>query len=223
VQAALREAGVALPERLESLPAPAPLVISGEARAALAGARFAQAQTDALRSAMPQASPAPQAPSLSRRAPAAASDEADVPRRVWRAIIQSLGVLVAVNLLGVTLAGALDRLPAFAGLAWPVEVLLVALMLSLLMAALANRWLAIPLAVVGNVGLLLAGYALSGAWGRWFWWPLLVLLTAAEAVWAVRWMPGGRSQRARQLGSAATLFYAALIVVDIALAAFGGR
>ncbi len=205
LQSALQAAGVVLPERLASTPLPpgqAPLVISGAARAALDGARFTHEQTE----------PAPAAQLAPPRADHAA------PRGVPRAMFMSVSALVAANLLGLALAGALDRLPGFVAAAWPAEVLLVALGLSLLMEARASRWFAIPVSIVGDTGVLLGYYALSGQWQRWFWWPLLVLAVAAQCLLALRWTPAGPARRARQLGLAASVACAALVLLDLALA-----
>src|SRR5579859_1449901 len=205
LQAALGAAGVALPERLPAA-APArlaPLVIAAAARdgVALDLVRRAEAPTEA--------EPAP------RLAPPAPQPLA--PRPVAPVIFWGLGALAAANLLALAVGGAFDRLPAFIARAWPAELLLIALGLSLLMEARAWRWFAIPVSMVGDVGVLLAGYALSGQWQRWFWWPLLVLIVPTQCVLALRWA-GADPGRARRLGLAASITSAVLVVLDLLLA-----
>ncbi len=215
LQAALHEAGVTVPESLAvperlaapdqlaappSAPGQRPLVVSGQARAALAGAAIARDATEPL-----------------PRMPAA---EAVTARGRARAIYVSLWTVAAVNLLSLALAGALGRLPQFASAGWPAEVLLAALTLSLLMEALATPWLVIPVSILADTAVLLGYYAASGQWRQWFWWPVLALVLPAQCVLLLRWARPrlGPSWRARRLGLAANAACAALMVLELALA-----
>ena len=205
LQAALQAAGVPLPERVAPLPselasAPPAVVLSGSARASVAGLPLLDDQTDtSLGAPRPVAVPA---------APAG---------RLRRAAAIMLWSVLAVHLISLALAGALAVVGRFASAAWPAELLLVAFCLSLLLEAAGRPWLFVPLAVVVNVGLLLAYYSASQQWQRWYWWPLLVLGLAIEITLAQRWMAGDR-RRARWLGAALSLLTGTLVVLQLALA-----
>ena len=147
------------------------------------------------------------------------------PHPVWRAILLSVGALLGANLIGVALAGALGQagIGGYIGAAWPAELFVVVLALSLIMEATAQPWLAVAVTLTGSVGLLLDYYAVSRQWQNWFWWPLLVLLVAAEWVWTARWMRAAPPTRARQLGRWATRASVVLIVLSLALAIVAAR
>jgi hypothetical protein len=87
-------------------------------------------------------------------------------------------LLAGFNLALVAVAGTAGQIEVFQ-YAWPVNLLLICLPLTLLMSALESIWLLIPLGIILGNGVLLAYYALTGNWDHWvFLWPLEPLLVA---------------------------------------------
>jgi hypothetical protein len=202
LQAGLRAAGIALPERVPPLAVTttsAPVVLSGAARAGVAGLPQLNDQTDTSLTFPPRIAP-----------PAAPSEE----NRVARAGAIVLWSFLAVNLLSLALAGALGVIGPFAAVMWPVELFLIAFGLALVLQANGEALLIGPLAVIGSVGVLLAYYALSGQWGQWYWWLVLVLLVPVEIVQAVRWARG-EAGRWRRLGRVLAVIAGGLIGVHL--------
>jgi hypothetical protein len=76
------------------------------------------------------------------------------------------------------------------GHAWPLEIIAVGILLSALMAALANPWLLVPAGIVMGNGLLFSFFSLTGWWSLWtILWPLEPLLLGISIVtpfWLMR-------------------------------------
>jgi hypothetical protein len=62
------------------------------------------------------------------------------------------------------------------GLAWPAELLLVALMLSMIMEAVGALGMVIPIYIMMGIGGLLAYFTLLNAWSQWYLWLLIPLI-----------------------------------------------
>ncbi len=97
-------------------------------------------------------------------------------RNVGRYALTGVGLLVGANLLAV----ALGTTTGFWGLftyGWPGELLLVAILLSMLMGALGQIWLLVPVGILAGNGFILAYCSLTGNWGAWgFLWLFELLL-----------------------------------------------
>ncbi len=101
----------------------------------------------------------------------------DVPKA---ATISSLA-LVFVNLCGIWASGITTW--RFFGYAWPMELVLIGIILAALMAAMANPWLLIPAGMLLGNGVIMAYCSLTGFWSHWaILWPLEPLLIAASIV-----------------------------------------
>ncbi len=221
IQTALQAAQVPLPESIpanlgqaDTKPIQSVAVFSGASRAALAPTGLTNDDTDVglgLPLAKRQVETATPGPVPNTRETVSA-------RKVDRAVYIVLGAFVVVNLLSLALGGTRDNMALFMGRVWPVEIYLVAFLLSMLMESLASIWFVIPISLMLNVGLLLNYYVLTQQWQRWFWWPLLTLVIAGEVIAAVRWAWPARRQRARQLGLAVSLFIGGLILLCLCLA-----
>lgn len=107
-----------------------------------------------------------------------AQELAAVPHepRPARAALTGVGLLVGANLLAV----AVGTTTGWWGLfeyGWPAELLLVAILLSLLMGELGQIWLLVPVGILVGNGFILAYCSLSGFWGAWgFLWLVELLL-----------------------------------------------
>ena len=96
-------------------------------------------------------------------------------RRLWTALGAG-GLLLAVNFCGIVAADTAWRWDLF----WPFQVLLVATALALIMVAIRNIWMLIPVGIAFGTACILAIYGYTGAWRFWYLWllePLLVLGT----------------------------------------------
>jgi hypothetical protein len=218
IRTAVSDAGITLPDALPPRSSGAPTqpvaVFSGAARAGLAPTAFADDDTDTGLQARLAVKPT----EPTKRA-SAQSEPIDTPvRKVDRAVYLSVGLFIGVNLLNLALAGTRDNVAAYFGAAWPIELYLVAFLLSALMEALASIWMIIPVSIVLGLGLLLNYYTVTHQWQRWFWWPLLVLALAGGIVGAVRWAWPQRRPRARQLGLGASLAAGTLVLFCIIVA-----
>jgi hypothetical protein len=100
-----------------------------------------------------------------------------------------------------------------------VEIVLLAFTLGLVMESLAASWLVIPTGFFLNLAVLLSYYTFTDRWGEWFWWPLMLLEVTAESWYALRWM-GRDPLRARQLGRAAAILAAGLVVFETLVVIF---
>ena len=102
-------------------------------------------------------------------------------QHVTMAVLSSVGGIVAVNMLLLWLSGIFGW--KVFGHGWPMEILAVGVLLSALMAALANPWLLIPAGIVMGNGFLFTYYALTGWWNQWtVLWPLEPLLAGIAIV-----------------------------------------
>jgi serine/threonine protein kinase len=144
-------------------------------------------------------SPPEQPPSLAEESKLPARDPSTVVANVVRAIASDdtihlqvleaalIGAeaLVGLNVLLVAVLAPIGRM-SFFGLAWPVELFLVGLLLSLLMVALRMIWLVIPAGIVLGNGALLAYCTLTGWWSHWaFLWVFEIAFVAGSIAYAI--------------------------------------
>ena len=120
------------------------------------------------------------------------------------AILGAVGIGIVYNLVAVWVGGATGWWGLF-GRGWPVELLLVSLVLCAIMYAASSIWLLIPAGIVLGNGILFAYYAVTGYWRHWaFLWPLEPLVIAGSIVlplWLAR-RPAFARQLSRPLGCA---------------------
>jgi len=218
IQAAVTEEGITLPDVLPTRSSVAPTrpvaVFSGAARAALKPTAFAEDDTDTGLEA--RLSVKPTQPVIKPLTPDASIDTP--VRKVDRAVYLSLGLFIGINLLALALGGTRNSINLFYRAAWPIELYLVAFLLSALMEALASIWMIIPVSILLGVGALLNYYTVTQQWQRWFWWPLLVLVLTGGIVAILRWAWPQPRARARQVGLAASLLAGSLILLALAVA-----
>jgi hypothetical protein len=184
---AAQESGILVPASI-SLPhplgnstnsSPAVGVFSGKARQQIRDASFASGDTDITTGTKPN-SPT----TLNRvfqkvktifQAPIGLTE---VHRKsVRRAVLSSVTGIVIGNMLMIWLGGILGW--NVFGHIWPIELILVGVLLLALMSSLPNPWLFIPAGIVLGNGFLFSYFALSGQWQNWtILWPLEPLLIA---------------------------------------------
>ena len=116
-------------------------------------------------------------------------------RSVGEAILKAMGIVAVGNLIVVFL-GILTRWWGVYVRGWPFELLLLGWGLCLIMEATGSVWLLIPTAIVLGNGLLMAFYALTGAWRTWaFLWPLEPLLIVGTVWYTMRLAQQGEQGR----------------------------
>ncbi len=139
------------------------------------------------------------------------------PRRgkPGQAAMAGVSLLLGFNLLAVWVGMAFNNWGTFA-YGWPMELLLVGILLTLLMASLENLGMLIPVGIIGGNGLLMSFYAITNQWQLWsvFWplEPLLILVSIFGTLFLVRNAPQPR-QLARLLGTLLLLVFGAMVVI----------
>jgi hypothetical protein len=100
-----------------------------------------------------------------------------------------VGLLLVGNAAALTAAALSDRWLVW-GSGWPVELLLVGLVLCTIMHATSCIWLLIPIGVLIGNGMMLSYTTLTGNWNHWrYLWPFelwLVLLVVMVTLWLAR-------------------------------------
>ena len=103
------------------------------------------------------------------------------PKHVTAATLYSVGGIVFVNMALLWFSGIFGW--KVFGHAWPLELVAVGVLLSALMAALANPWMLVAAGIVMGNGFLFSYYAVTGWWNHWtFLWPLEPLLVGVSIV-----------------------------------------
>jgi serine/threonine protein kinase len=103
------------------------------------------------------------------------------PQYVTQAVLGSVGAIVLANII-MLWAGGVFGWHLFAH-TWPMELVVVGVLMVALMTSLANPWLLIPAGILLGNGLLFTFYATTSWWSGWvFLWPLEPLLVAASIV-----------------------------------------
>jgi serine/threonine protein kinase len=110
------------------------------------------------------------------------------PRHVTAAALYSVGAILIVNMVLIWLGGIFGA--KIWGHAWPMEIIAAGILISALMAALANPWMLVPSGILMANGLLFSLFALTGWWSLWtVLWPLEPLLVGASIIapfWLIR-------------------------------------
>jgi serine/threonine protein kinase len=185
---AAQEAGIQIPETItlpqpvggSSSRSPAVVVFSGPARQQIPDAGFASGDTDITIGRNLGQSQA-NTSELLNKAKTIFTPPADLtgvrPHNVTRAVLYSVAGIVIANMLMLWVSGIFGW--KVFGRVWPMELVVVGVLLVALMASLPSSWLLIPGGIVLGNGFLLSYFALSGKWQNWtFLWPLEPLLVA---------------------------------------------
>jgi len=189
LSAAARETGIAVPETIHVPPGisasstkTGPVaVFSGPARQHISDAGFASGDTDITYGKKNRTGLTRITHQVRQLFIPPAKYEQVTPKHVSAAALYSVGGIVFVNLVLLWLSGIFGW--KVFGHAWPLEIVAVGVLLSALMAALANPWLLIPAGILMGNGLLFSYYALTGWWTHWtFLWPLEPLLVGLSIV-----------------------------------------
>ena len=199
LQEASEQSAIVIPEHV-FLPAPVPapeadipssakVVFSGEEREQIANTEFAADDTDK---------------SLDKKLSA---DQTDIQRLqkkvhellsrisnvhtpeigILRAASLGAGLLALANVCAATASFATQQIAIY-GRGWPMELLLVGILLALVMSATQYLGLLIPVGILIGNGILFSYYSLSGFWFHWtFLWPLEPLLIAG-VVFGTLWL-----------------------------------
>ena len=113
-----------------------------------------------------------------------------------KGLTNAVRMLIMVNLLAVMIGLVTGRWGVF-GRGWPMELLMVGLLLTETMAASGNIWTLIPAGILLGNGYLFSFYTITGLWGLWaVLWPLEPLLVIG-VVWFVLSMAGKGKRTAR--------------------------
>jgi serine/threonine protein kinase len=102
-------------------------------------------------------------------------------RNVRGAVLASVAGIVIANMLMLWVSGIFGW-KVFAHL-WPMELVVIGVLLVALMISLPSSWLLIPGGIVLGNGFMFSYFALSGKWQNWtFLWPLEPLLVAGSII-----------------------------------------
>ncbi|MCX6036561.1 MAG: hypothetical protein NTW99_01455, partial [Chloroflexi bacterium] len=103
------------------------------------------------------------------------------PQNVRGAVLSSVAGIVIANMLMLWVSGIFGW--NVFGHIWPMELVVVGVLLVALMVSLPSPWLLIPGGIMLGNGFLLSYFALSGNWQNWtFLWPLEPLLVAGSII-----------------------------------------
>ncbi|MBN1137097.1 MAG: hypothetical protein JXM73_10945, partial [Anaerolineae bacterium] len=113
-----------------------------------------------------------------------------------KGVVNVVWMLIMVNLLAVMLGLVTGRWGVY-GRGWPMELLMVGLLLTETMATSGDIWTLIPAGILLGNGYLFSFYTITGLWGLWaILWPLEPLLVIG-VVWFVLSMAGKGKRAAR--------------------------
>ncbi|MGC9336029.1 MAG: serine/threonine-protein kinase [Anaerolineae bacterium] len=210
---AARRADIELPQRISlplsfatrEVPSQSVAVFSGVDRERITEDSFADDDT--------------QAP-LTEGSTAEREDESLLSQLPWP-IVSAAGVPLLVNLLAllfVAVSGGDELL----SLAWPMELLLVAGALSLVMGFVEAIWMLAPVGILAGNGLIFFYCTLTGNWRQWIFLWVLELWLIAGVVWLTTWLRRHHRrprQFSRALGSVLgpALFVLSVVVFGISL------
>ncbi|MFL7807465.1 MAG: protein kinase [Anaerolineae bacterium] len=106
----------------------------------------------------------------------------EAPGTAARAILSGIGVVLLYNLLAVWVGGLTGRWTLL-GRGWPIQLIVIALGLSVIMYSTRVIWLLLPSAILLGNGLLFAYCQITGRWAIWaFLWPLELALIGGS-IW----------------------------------------
>ena len=147
----------------------------------------------------------------------------ETPGRLARAVLSGIGVVLLYNLLAVWVGGLTGSWTLLTR-GWPIELIVVALGLGVIMYATRVIWLLLPSAILLGNGLLFAYCQVTGRWAHWaFLWPLEPALVGGSVWLAVRLAQQDDASRAlaRPVGCAlgmASAFWAAVAAGAVTVA-----
>jgi serine/threonine protein kinase len=147
----------------------------------------------------------------------------ETPGRLARAVLSGIGVVLLYNLLAVWVGGLTGSWTLFTR-GWPIELIVVALGLGVIMYATRVIWFLLPSAILLGNGLLFAYCQITGRWAHWaFLWPLEPALVGGSVWLAIRLAQQDDASRAlaRPLGCAlgmASAFWAAVAAGAVTVA-----
>lgn len=185
---AAREAGIQIPETItlpQSAASPsnrpgAVGVFSGSSRQQIPDADFASGDTDITTGRNPGQAKENTHEFISKVKTLFASPGGLTevrPQNVRRAVLSSVAGIIIANMLMLWVSGIFGW--NVFGHIWPMELVVVGILLVSLMVSLPSPWLLIPGGIVLGNGFLFTYFALSGSWHDWtFLWPLEPLLVA---------------------------------------------
>ncbi len=111
-------------------------------------------------------------------------------------VVNVVWMLIMVNMAAVMIGLVTNRWGVY-GRGWPMELLMVGLLLIEVGASAGDIWTLIPAGILLGNGYLFAFYAITGFWGLWrVLWPLEPLLVIG-VIWFVLWMAGKGDRAAR--------------------------
>lgn len=189
---AAQEAGIPIPETItlpqangkDSVRTGGVAVFSGQARQHIPNAGFASGDTDVTtgRNLSQNRVNAVSTTSKFMSIFTPPSGLTDVPRQnVRRAVLFAVAGIVIANMLMLWVSGIFGW--KVFGHTWPLELVVVGILLVSLMSSLPSTWLLIPGGIVLGNGFLFSYYALSGRWQNWtFLWPLEPLLVSISII-----------------------------------------
>jgi len=189
---AAQEAGIQIPETItppqtggsSSVRPAAVAVFSGPARQQIPDASFASGDTDITAGRKLGQSQTSTGEFLGK-AKTIFTPPADLtevrPQNVRGAVLSSVAGIVIANMLMLWVSGIFGW--NVFGHIWPMELVVVGVLLVALMVSLPSPWLLIPGGIMLGNGFLLSYFALSGNWQNWtFLWPLEPLLVAGSII-----------------------------------------
>lgn len=189
---AAQEAGIQIPETItlpqtgssSSVRPEAVAVFSGPARQQIPDAGFASGDTDITAGRKLGQSQTSTGELLSKAktifTPPAGLTEV-LPQNVRGAVLYSVAGIVIANMLMLWVSGIFGW--NVFGHIWPMELVVLGVLLVALMVSLPSPWLLIPGGIVLGNGFLLSYFVLSGKWQNWtFLWPLEPLLVAGSII-----------------------------------------
>jgi len=218
---AVEDAGVVLPERVSpplsfrtpAAPAESVAVLSGTAREKITDAGFAKDDTNASSSRSASARPLGRESAQTQLGAIVKQAAALLQGRPWLAITGAVALILTCNMAAVMVSGAFGHSIFSRG--WPIELLLVGVLLCVIMSVTSVIWLLIPGGLLVGNGILFSYYSITGWWSLWsFLWPLEpLLISAVVGVTILLARLGERSrQLAQWLGLAMGLVALALII-----------
>jgi serine/threonine protein kinase len=192
LQEAAHQAELELPQRISLplsfttpvAPSESVAVFSGAARERITEDDFAHGDT--------------QAP-LGERSTVESEGESLLSQMPWP-ILGAVGVPLVVNLLALMVAALIGG-QALLSVGWPMELLLVAGALSLVMSFVAAIWMLAPVGILAGNGLIFFYSTLTGHWRQWIFLWALDLWLIAGVVWLTIWLQR-HSKRPRELSRA---------------------
>jgi len=203
---AVEEAGLQLPERVSlplsfttpAAPSESVAVLSGTAREKITNAEFAKDDTNASSSRPASAKLFAREPAQAQLVVAVNGALAFLQRQGWAAILGTVALIFVCNMMAV-MASGIFRHSVFSH-GWPIELLLVGLLLCIFMSVTSVIWLLIPAGIVLGNGALLSYYSITGFWKHWsFLWPLEPMLIVSFIVVTIALARlGERSRRLAQ-------------------------